>query len=196
MAAEARSKKQLGAASKSIQGDDFNKERQSLEKYLQSVLRHPLLGYDKHVTAFLEHRNPPIRSKIRKGFLKGVRASLESRKQSVKDVDEAFQRERDWSAKYGLQIKDVSDKFQSAISAQVKLANQIGLLATSLSSTVGGGEFDSIMMMKMMVLLTNLSKDPTRPTIDSMEDFLIAWMRRRGQWRGTWPMTRRPWART
>lgn len=138
--AEAKSVKQLGPASRSMRGDDFTKECKVLEKYVYSLLCHPVFGVDPHMAEFLEHQNPPIRAKIRKGLFSGVRQSLDSRKQSTRDVDDSFQKERDWANQYGVQLKEACDKFHNVIHSQLRLANQISHLATTLNASIGGNE--------------------------------------------------------
>ena len=125
-AAETKSKKQLGSSSKAMSGDDFRQDVASLERYMQQILRHPVFGRDRHVAEFLEHRNAPIRAKIKKGFFAGVKETLESRKTSgIRDADDFFQKEREWAVAYGAHIKDACDRFNGVIFAQMRLANQV-----------------------------------------------------------------------
>lgn len=140
VAAEAKSKRQLGSNNRLMQGDDFRKDCDALAKYMTIVLAHPHFGNSSLVSDFLEHHNPPIRSKIKRGLFDGVRQTLEFRKQSAKDVDEGFQKERDWAGQYGAQIRDVNERFQSVMGAQMRLAKQITHLATALTASVGGNE--------------------------------------------------------
>ncbi|XP_077864606.1 sorting nexin-32-like [Saccoglossus kowalevskii] len=51
--AEAKSKKQLGSSSRTLIGDEFKKDCRSLEKYLQLVIKHNLLGKDETLGKFL-----------------------------------------------------------------------------------------------------------------------------------------------
>ena len=127
-AAEKQSKAKLGAGSKSMAGDDFKTDAKLLERYLQHMLRHPIFGRDSHLEEFLVHPNPPIRARIRKGFLAGVRETLDQRKTlGVKDSDDFFQKEREWALAYSNQIKDTCDKFHGLINAQMRFANQVHL---------------------------------------------------------------------
>ena len=52
-------------------GDDFKVDAKGLERFLQQMLCHPVFGRDKHLEEFLINKHPPIRAKIKKGFLGG-----------------------------------------------------------------------------------------------------------------------------
>lgn len=142
-AAETRSKKQLGSDSRSILGDtsQWMKDCQALEKYLEMVVSHPVLGKDSHLAEFLERQDaPPRPAKLKKGWLAGVRDKWESRNYSAKDVDEWFGKEREWAAAYGSHVRDTSDKFNQMVAARLRLVQQLGHLAGSLNITVAGNE--------------------------------------------------------
>ena len=54
-----------------------------------------------------------------------MRESLDARRgSSAIDPDEFFQKEREWAAEYGSQLRDVCDRFQSMLNSQLRLANQ------------------------------------------------------------------------
>ena len=78
------------------------------------------------VADFLEKDSPPARSKIPgKGLFFSMRESLDARRgSSAIDPDEFFQKEREWAAEYGSQLRDVCDRFQSMLNSQLRLANQ------------------------------------------------------------------------
>ena len=99
---------------------------QTLYCELNFQLRHPVFGRDKHLEEFLVHKNAPIRAKIKKGFLTGVKESLEMRKTStIRDPDDFFQKEKEWAMAYGTQIKEVCDRFNGLSSAKMRLSNQV-----------------------------------------------------------------------
>ena len=107
-------------------GDNFVNDAHRLERYLHQMLRHPVFGRDKHVEEFLMHRNAPIRAKIKRGFLAGMKESLDMRKTSqIRDPDDFFQKEKEWAMAYGAQIKDVCDRFNGVSFAKIRLSNQV-----------------------------------------------------------------------
>ena len=109
-------------------GDDFKVDAKGLERFLQQMLCHPVFGRDKHLEEFLINKHPPIRAKIKKGFLAGMKESLDIRKTSgVRDSDDFFQKEREWAFAYGKNIRDACDSFNSLMYAQLRFANQVGI---------------------------------------------------------------------
>jgi len=94
--AESRSKKQLGSSNRSILGDSsqWGRDCRVLEKYLEMVAAHPVLGRSTHLASFLESASPPPRpAKMKKGWMAGV---------------------RDWALTYGSQIRDASEAYSAA----------------------------------------------------------------------------------
>ena len=80
------------------------------------MLTHPVFGRDPNLFNFLDLPNPPPRTKIRKGFLAGVKETLDARKSmGIKDPDDFFQKEREWALAYGAQLKDSRDKFKNMV---------------------------------------------------------------------------------
>lgn len=141
--AETRSKKQLGSSNRSILGDSsqWSKDCNMLEKYLEMVVAHPVLGRSPHLATFLEASSPPPRpAKLKKGWLSGVRDRWDSRNVAAKDCDEFFAKERDWATNYQIQIRDASDKFTAMVNARLRLVQQMGHLAGALNITVAGNE--------------------------------------------------------
>ena len=109
-----------------MMGDDFVNDARHLERYMHQMLRHPVFGRDKHIEDFLVHRNAPIRAKIRKGFLAGVKESFDRRNtSSIRDPDDFFQKEKEWALAYGTVIKDVCDRFSGLSAAKLRLSNQV-----------------------------------------------------------------------
>ena len=80
------------------------------------MLTHPVFGRDPNLFNFLDLQNPPVRTKIKRGFLAGMKESLDARKSlGVKDPDDFFQKEREWALAYGAQLKDARDKFKNMV---------------------------------------------------------------------------------
>jgi len=137
--AESRTKKQFGSSARAMLGDDFKVDAKGLERFLQQMLCHPVFGRDKHLEEFLINKHPPIRAKIKKGFLAGMKESLDIRKTSgVRDSDDFFQKEREWAFAYGKNIRNACESFNSLMYAQLRFANQVTHLATNLNASVGG----------------------------------------------------------
>ncbi len=150
--AETRSRRQWGAAAAYVRGDDFLKDSQALSKYLTAVLEHPHFGGSPLIRDFLEHRHPPLRSKLKKGLFSSMldfrrpqmllQLAHSSTRGSSKGCgnDTAFAKERNWASAYCAQIREASARLQGVLGAQMRLANQLALLATALTTTVGGRE--------------------------------------------------------
>jgi len=142
-AAEILSRKQLGSSNRAMVGDgaQWGKDCRSLEKYLELVVNHPILGVDIHLVDFLEKQEPPPRpAKLKKGWLSGVKDRWDARNANVKDCDEWFGKEREWASRYGAQIRDASDKFNSVMNSKLRLIQQLGYLAGTLNASVAGNE--------------------------------------------------------
>lgn len=135
--AEAKSKKQLGSDTRTLIGDQFQKDCQQLEQYLKLLLSHHVFGKDETLSAFLTEKEPPPRAKVKKGLFSRISDSLESRKGSHRDCEEFFQKERDWVEKYGAQIKETSEAFNSVTYAQQRLCGVLGHLATAFTLSQG-----------------------------------------------------------
>ena len=127
--AEKQSQKQLGSGNKNMKGDDFGKEISQLDRYMQQVLHHPVFGRDRHLVEFLEHKNPPIRAKIRRGSLLswGAKTFHAATRKSVIEDEDFFVKEREWASIYGNHIKDACDKMHGMIYSQMRLSNQVNL---------------------------------------------------------------------
>lgn len=141
--AETRSRKQLGSSNRSILGDgsQWSRDCAMLEKYLELVVSHPILGKDCHLANFLENSEPPVRpAKLKKGWLSGVKDKWDARNYSAKDCDEWFGKERDWALAYNTNIKDVSEKFSGVVAARQRLVQQLAHLAGALNITVAGSQ--------------------------------------------------------
>lgn len=166
--AESRSKKQMGSSTKAMQGDDFSQDVRCFDKYMQQMLHHPLFGRDRHLAEYLEHQTAPIRAKIKKGFLAGVKESLETRKtNNVRDADDFFQKEKEWALAYGSHIKDACERFHGVIYAQLRLANQVTHLATLLNASVGGHEGTNAFYNRLNSRFSTCLEDGERAGIEA-----------------------------
>merc|ERR1712223_1371382 len=77
----------------------------------------------------------------KKGFLAGMRETLDLRKTSgVRDPDDFFQKEKEWAVAYGQHIREACDSFNNLMFSQMRFANQVTHLATVLHASVGGHE--------------------------------------------------------
>ena len=124
---EKQSQKQLGSGNRNMKGDDFGKEISLLDRYMQQLLHHPVFGRDRHLAEFLEHKNPPIRAKIRRGSILtwGAKTFQAATRKTVTDDEEFFVKEREWASIYGNHIKDACDKMNGMIYSQMRLSNQV-----------------------------------------------------------------------
>lgn len=135
LSAESRSKKQFGSSARAMLGDDFKHDARNLERFLQQMLCHPVFGRDEHLTDFLWQKIPPIRAKIKKGFLAGVKETLDLRKtNAVKDSDDFFQKEKEWAIAYGSHLKEACDSFANVIHAQRRLGNQVRMIRCKIQT--------------------------------------------------------------
>ncbi|XP_066284241.1 sorting nexin-5-like isoform X2 [Branchiostoma lanceolatum] len=143
--AEARSKKQLGNKKrhgsddeegndiKLVVGDEFEKDCRSLEKYLQLVVTHPILGQDESITKFLTVREAPTRAKLKKSIFSNLSKSLgEARKGGHKDVNEFFQKERDTVNEVSLQMKEAKENYMKIVYGEQRVAVGLSHLSTAL----------------------------------------------------------------
>ena len=183
-AAESKSRKQLGSSSKAMAGDDFKSDAKHLERYLQQMLRHPVFGRDSNLEEFLVHANPPIRARIKKGFLAGMRETLDQRKTSgVKDPDDFFQKEKEWALAYSSNIRETCDKFHGLVNAQMRFANQMTHLATVLNASVGGHEGSNAFYNRLNSRFSTCLEESERAGIENaignqentLGDYLAQW---------------------
>ncbi|XP_066284240.1 sorting nexin-5-like isoform X1 [Branchiostoma lanceolatum] len=150
--AEARSKKQLGNKKrhgsddeegndiKLVVGDEFEKDCRSLEKYLQLVVTHPILGQDESITKFLTVREAPTRAKLKKSIFSNLSKSLgEARKgghkmvpKNMPDVNEFFQKERDTVNEVSLQMKEAKENYMKIVYGEQRVAVGLSHLSTAL----------------------------------------------------------------
>jgi hypothetical protein len=114
--------------SDAARADDFGHDARTIERFLQQMLCHPVFGRDRHLEEFVWTPTPPIRAKIKKGFLAGMKESLDLRKtSSLRDPDDFFQKEKEWAIAYGSHIKQATDCFAAVINHQSRLTNQVNI---------------------------------------------------------------------
>ncbi len=114
---------------------------------------------------FLGRDDAPTRGKIPgKGIFSSVRDSLDARRGSTRDVDDFFQKERDWAAEYGSHLRDVCDRFQNVLNSQLRLANQLSHLATALNASVGGNEGTNVFYNKLNSGFSGCLEDERKAT--------------------------------
>ncbi|CAL1288618.1 unnamed protein product [Larinioides sclopetarius] len=157
--AEAKSRKQLGSDTKTLIGDQFNKDCLQLEQYLRLLLSHRLFGKDEVLRKFLTEKEPPPRAKIKRGIFSRISESLEGRKSTHKDCEEFFQKERDWISKYSIQIKETNEAFCSVVYSQQRLCSVLGHLATALTLNRGSNEPIAKIETKLCSLFSEALED-------------------------------------
>ena len=140
--AHERSRKEMGADSKTLIGDQFNKDCWLLQYYLRCMLKHPVFGNNAVLDTFLTEKEAPPRPKLKKGsgFMSRLTDSFDNWKYSHKDCDEAFQKERDLTNACCLHMKEASDSFDSIISSRRKLCEVLSHLSAALNINLGDNE--------------------------------------------------------
>ncbi|XP_063413494.1 sorting nexin-5-like isoform X2 [Mytilus trossulus] len=138
-AAESKSKKQLGSGSKVMVQDDFTRDCRSAENYFKLVTHHEVFGKDENLRKFLLEKEAAVKAKVKRGFFNRMSNMVdEARKGQHKDVDDFFQKQREWAVNYGKYMKDASLNFNKMVYAQMRLASCYTHLGTCLS----GGTID------------------------------------------------------
>lgn len=141
--AEAKSRRQLGSDSKTMIGDEFDRDCGRLEAYLNLMLAHPTYGTDVSLEKFLTEKEALPRAKVKKGMFVRLSSTLESRKEGHKDCDEFFQTERDFVAKCCVATKATSAAFNDMVFARQRLCGLLSHLATAVVAAArNGGAFD------------------------------------------------------
>ncbi|KAL5012840.1 hypothetical protein ScPMuIL_011391 [Solemya velum] len=134
--AESKSKKQLGSGTKVMVGDEFEKDCRNIQKYLRLILAHEVFGKDSTLQKFLVDKEPPIRARVKKGLMSRITSVVdEARKGQHRDIDEYFQKKRDWAAEYSRCVKEASANFNKMVYAQMRLAGCYSYVSTACSST-------------------------------------------------------------
>lgn len=148
--AEAKSRKQLGSDSRAMTADNFQRDCQALEVYLNQMLSHDHFGSDSQLDDFLTKPQAPARTKVKKGILSKLSDAIENRKVMHKDCDDFFQRERDWANTYGGYMTEASENFDKAISSQFRLCNALSHLATALNLCLVSNEEIHVTINKLL----------------------------------------------
>ncbi|XP_041357447.1 sorting nexin-6-like [Gigantopelta aegis] len=134
--AESKSKKQLGSDTKILKGDEFSKDCRTVEKYLRLILKHESFGRDEALSKFLTEKEAPVRAKLKKGIMTRFSSTVEGvRKGGHRDIEDYFQKKREWAAEWGKSMKDVSGNFNKMVCAQYRVAGSFTHLATALTWT-------------------------------------------------------------
>ncbi|XP_068210980.1 sorting nexin-32-like isoform X1 [Palaemon carinicauda] len=133
--AEVQSKRLMGKESKTLIADEFHKDCHQLQKYLELLLSHPVLGKNERLHKFLTVKEAPPRTKVKKGIMTKLSNSLDFRKSSYPDCEEFFQKERDWVAKYHPAINNTAEAFNKIICAQYRVSHQLEQLVTALKQS-------------------------------------------------------------
>lgn len=133
--AEVQSKRLMGKESKTLIADEFHKDCHQLQKYLELLLSHPILGKNEKLHSFLTVKEAPPRTKVKKGLMSKLSNSLDFRKSSYPDCEEFFQKERDWVSKYHPAISSASDAFNKITCAQLRVSHQLEQLVTALKQS-------------------------------------------------------------
>ncbi|KAL9960448.1 hypothetical protein ACROYT_G033909 [Oculina patagonica] len=132
-AAEAKSKKQLGKEAKNMVADEFSRDCRNMEKFLQLVVAHPAFSKDEELQKFLKEENPPVRTKVKKGMMESLsRAVGDFRHHNHKDLDEEFQKKRDFVEQYTPLTKETYLNFTKMVHSQQRAA----LAVNDFSSTL------------------------------------------------------------
>ncbi|CAI9734654.1 sorting nexin-5-like isoform X2 [Octopus vulgaris] len=134
--AENKSRRQLGSDTNILIGDEFQKECQNVEKYLRLMLSHDVFQKDQQLIKFLSEVEAPTRVKLRKGIMDKLSNAVdEVRKGNHKDVDEYFQKTRDWANNYTALMKETSENYNKMVYAQYRLAGHYCHFSTTLNQT-------------------------------------------------------------
>lgn len=122
-AAEAKSKKQLGKDAKHMVADEFSRDCRNLEKFLQLVIAHPAFSKDEDLPKFLKEENPPVRTKVKKGVMESLSKSVSDlRHHNHKDLDDEFQKKRDFVEQYTPLTKETYGNFIKMVHSQQRVA--------------------------------------------------------------------------
>ncbi|GAB1604621.1 sorting nexin-5-like, partial [Argonauta hians] len=153
--AETKSKRQLGSESNLVIGDEFQRECQRIEKYLQLMLSHEVFQNDQYLSRFLSESEPPTRVKLRKGILHKLSNAVdEVRKGNHKDIDDYFQKTRDWANNYSTLMKDTSDNYNQMMCSQYRLAGFYCHFSTTLKQTGLYKDIETIKTNRIMACLS------------------------------------------
>ncbi|KAK3100354.1 hypothetical protein FSP39_018611 [Pinctada imbricata] len=133
-AAENKTKKQLGSESHLIIADDFTKDCRHVEKYFKMITSHEVFGDNDVLKTFLCVKDAPTRTRLKRGLLNRLTSVVEeARKGQHKDMDDYFQKQRDWANKYTSAMKETSQNFNQMLYSQMRLGSCYGHLATALT---------------------------------------------------------------
>lgn len=133
--AEMKSKKYLGLTSRTLIGDELDKDCRHLEKYLQLVVGHEHLGRSSCLKEFLLETQAPAGAAVKPGIFGKLWSVTEiARKANHADIDDYFQKVRDAANNYAASIQQSSNAFNHVIHCQQRVEVAYSELSTTLSS--------------------------------------------------------------
>ncbi|XP_022320773.2 sorting nexin-5-like isoform X1 [Crassostrea virginica] len=136
-AAESKTRKQLGSDANMIMADEFHKDCRNVERYLNMLISHEVFGKSEILRKFLCEKEAAVKTKLKKSlFMRVSQAVDEARKGQHKDIDDYFQKEREWTAKYTTYMKETSLNFNKMLYAQMRLASCYGQLVSTIKETI------------------------------------------------------------
>lgn len=101
------------------------------------VISHEVFGKSEILKKFLCEKEAAVKTKLKKSlFMRVSQAVDEARKGQHKDIDEFFQKQRDWATKYTACMKETSLNFNKMLYSQMRLANCYGQLTTSIKESI------------------------------------------------------------
>lgn len=111
--------------------------RKQIERYLQMVALHSTLGRSQALADFLSPTYVIAEKTGRKGLFAKLAESFAGSSQPAKvplrDIEEFFQNERDWSANYSIHLKTTLNAVLTVIHSEKKIIGQLKHLCTALS---------------------------------------------------------------
>ncbi|XP_028414435.1 sorting nexin-5-like [Dendronephthya gigantea] len=171
LAAENKSKKQLGNKTKSMLGDEFTKECRSLEKYIQLLLVHPMISKDVNLRKFLIDEELPPRVKVKKGILNSLSKTVdEVRFTSHKDINDEFQSRRNFVNKYSTDIKSCTEAFTKMVNSQFKVASDLACFANTASFSITDGVNSKEMNRYLLEFASCLEKSRESQNVMAIND--------------------------
>lgn len=167
-AAEAKSKKQLGKDAKNMVADEFSRDCRNVEKFLQLVVAHPAFSKDEDLQKFLKEENPPVRSKVKKGLITSLsRAVDDFRHHSHKDLDEEFQKKRDFVEEYTPLTKETYGNFTKMVHSQQRVALAVNDFSSGIM-TASAGDDNSTKELKGKFVTFSSALNGVKESLDVM----------------------------
>ncbi|XP_057183801.1 sorting nexin-5 [Triplophysa rosa] len=154
----------LNTASKSLKqlgflalGHDWQSYCKALEFYLQQVATHPILSQCKALDSFLTKSESPGKQRGRKGILNRLSQAVEGmRKESHKDVDDFFQKQRHKNTNLAALSKVATEKILDVVLTEQKLALACGHFSTCLHLCVNQDDEAAVAFSKICLKLSDI----------------------------------------